>query len=588
MKQFSKKSNLSWLELFKSIWFLTGLSKVRGKFFLYVVLLFLIYGYSLVPPLIIGKIVDFFSTYKTNESLTPFYLYAAILSLSFAIVAIIRLSLKKALGKIRNQIKYSIKVVGFEKLVSVNLNQGKKETVGENIQKIQKGTEAFHSFSHLLSSTLLGGLATIIGAITIFAFLGAEYILFVIGYVVVFFIIVSYFSKRLTFLNYKTNKLLEKASGSFVEGLSNILSIKAGGAEDSFKDHISGKEKNGLDYQNKSLKTGINQWKTYQVFFSVSTFIYLLLIARSFIGGQISLGDIVVFYAYLEKIESSSNLMLSMYSELIKSKVGIIRLNDIFNKNISDPNKTENFPKNWKEIQIKNGNFEYKSKKDKRNNLKNINLSIKKNQKIGIVGKTGSGKSTLAKILKGLLSLDSGSFLIGGKNFYRIKAEEINKNIAIVLQDTEMFNLSLKQNITLLRRIDPKIYKKAIKISSLQEVIDELPDGENTIIGEKGYYLSGGQRQRIAIARAICKNAQILIFDEATSALDFKTEAKIQGYLEKELTQKTLIFIAHRTATLKKTNSIIIFKNGKIIETDSFKALLKNKKSEFQKLYNKC
>ncbi len=247
----------------------------------------------------------------------------------------------------------------------------------------------------------------------------------------------------------------------------------------------------------------------------------------------------------------------------------------------------DNFPNLWSKIEISKASFAYPSSEDTNANaITNLNLVINRNDRIGIVGHSGSGKSTLAKLLIGLYKLESGAFKIGETSFYDIEHKNITDNIAIVLQETEMFNMSFKENVTLLKPFDKIRFDKAVKISQLDQVLEQLPSGIETTIGEKGYKLSGGQRQRLGIARAIYSDAPIIIFDEATSALDTTTERLIQDALDTQIGEKTLIFIAHRLSTLKNMNRIVVFEYGKIIEDGLFDQLLNDKQSTFYDLWN--
>lgn len=267
---------------------------------------------------------------------------------------------------------------------------------------------------------------------------------------------------------------------------------------------------------------------------------------------------------------------MDFYGDIIQAKSGIGRMVEIFKiRQNTGRTGTENFPDSWREIKISDGNFLYKSGAG----LHGINISIKNGEKVGIVGKTGSGKSTIAKVFLGLYELRSGKFEINGRNFYDINPDKIFENISVVPQDIEMFNMSLAENITLFRNIEDNLLGKAIEISQFQEVIDKLPKGLDTIIGEKGYKLSGGERQRLAIARAICQNSQILILDEATSAMDTKTEKLIYESLEENFPNKTIIAVAHRVKTLENTDRIYVFKGGKIVEEGEYDKLLEDEDS---------
>jgi len=244
------------------------------------------------------------------------------------------------------------------------------------------------------------------------------------------------------------------------------------------------------------------------------------------------------------------------------------------------------FPANWQKFWIQDAFFSHKNSADEDDvfSLEHLNFYVNRYEKVGVVGHSGSGKSTLAKILLGLYEFEKGEFKIDTVNFYDLKHSEITRNIGIVLQDSEMFNLSLKDNITLLREDDEQL-RLAIKVAQLQELIDRLPDGMDTLIGEKGYRLSGGERQRIGIARAIFKNPQIFVFDEATSSLDSRTESLIQEALETDLQKKTMILIAHRLSTLKNVDRIYVFEKGKVIEEGNYQDLMANSSSKFYQLH---
>ena len=217
--------------------------------------------------------------------------------------------------------------------------------------------------------------------------------------------------------------------------------------------------------------------------------------------------------------------------------------------------------------------------------LKDFNLVLKRNTKTGIAGLSGSGKSTLAKIILGLYGLKTGTFKVGNKNYYSIAHNETLSNISVVLQETELFNLSLRDNITMMRVEDKELLDIAVEISNLDEVIGRLPEGLDAMIGEKGYMLSGGERQRLGIARAIYKNAPIIILDEATSSLDSETEGKIMEKLLGEYGKdKTFLIIAHRLGTLKYTDNIAVMERGKVVEEGSYDKLMNNQSSVFYRM----
>ncbi len=195
-----------------------------------------------------------------------------------------------------------------------------------------------------------------------------------------------------------------------------------------------------------------------------------------------------------------------------------------------------------------------------------------------MVGRSGAGKSTLVKLLSRYYDVQGGKICIDGQNIAAVTQESLRQNIALIPQDPSLFNRTIMENIRYgnTRATDEEVYEAARK-AYIHDYIMTLPQGYQSKVGERGVMLSGGERQRIAIARAILKNAPILILDEATSALDSESEHYIQEALRDLMKGKTVIAIAHRLSTLKEMNKIVVMDKGKIIESGSHAALLRKK-----------
>ena len=215
--------------------------------------------------------------------------------------------------------------------------------------------------------------------------------------------------------------------------------------------------------------------------------------------------------------------------------------------------------------------------------LKKINLNIESGKTTAIVGSTGSGKSTLIKLLLRLYDLDSGAINFDSTELKELRLESLRKNIGLVSQDVFLFEGTVFENIAYgnLEASDEEVLDAANQ-SEATDFIKQLPDKENTIVGERGQKLSGGQRQRISIARAILKNPEILILDEATSAVDNETEAAIQRSLDMLKQNRTVVVIAHRLSTIRNADKIYVLENGEIVESGSHEELLENKNVYFK------
>lgn len=586
------EKKFSWFDLIKAYWYFSE----DHRFFLlfWTILLFGVYCYSLIPPILIGKTIDFFIKYKGGESLNPFYFYVLTLGISSGLISILRLYSKNRISQIQIKLSYLVRVRGFEKLIDFSLRWHDRENTGNKAQRIQTGTSALSRGLSLLKNDLFQVITSVLGVLFAFWFINLLYGLMFMVYLGGFIFIQYYFYSKMIKLSKEKYKAIEQASGTYYEGLSNVLTIKTLGAQGTFKKNIIDKETISKAFDSKLATLGTVKWQIFQVFSSLSFIAFLLITGHSVLTGLISIGTILIIYNYLNNLFEATGRSMNLVDDLMDIKTAIARMMPIYWE-IEDAEVGKyRFPDSWDKIVITDGHFDYKSKPVDENQstkkqpvaIQNLNFQVNMNEKVGIVGKSGSGKSTLAKLLMGLYKLDQGQYQIGKTNFYDIKHNAVTDNMTLVLQDSEMFNLSLKDNLTLLKDIDPKLFNTAIEVSQLEELVEKLPNGFDTLIGEKGYRLSGGERQRVGLARAICKNPQILILDESTSSLDSKTEAKIQEGLEQYLQAKTMIIIAHRISTLKKVDKIYVFESGEIVEEGKYNDLLKDPKSKFSQVYS--
>ena len=250
-------------------------------------------------------------------------------------------------------------------------------------------------------------------------------------------------------------------------------------------------------------------------------------------------------------------------------------------KNIDLPLSISEF-KN--EIRFENVDFHYEDSPELV--LRDINYSIKKGQIIALVGSSGAGKTTFVDLIPRFYDPTGGRILIDGKDIKNLKIEDLRKLMGIVTQEIVLFNESIKSNIAYgLDNYPMDKIITAAKIANAHDFINEMHDGYDTIIGERGTKLSGGQRQRISIARALLKNPAIMIFDEATSALDNESEILVQEAIERLMHDRTTLVIAHRLSTIRNADKILVLENGTIVQEGKHDELLKEENGIYRKLY---
>ena len=302
-------------------------------------------------------------------------------------------------------------------------------------------------------------------------------------------------------------------------------------------------------------------------------------------AGTISVGTFVLIQVYFislgGKLWDFSRIVRDLYEAFADAK----EMADI----MLLPHEIKNIP-NAGELKVSVGKIEFKdvtfSFNSTREVLSGISTVINGGQKIALIGPSGAGKSTFIKLILRLYDLAGGNILIDDTDIHTITQESLREHVSLVPQDPVLFHRSLMENIRYGRKdaTDEEVFK-ASRLAHCDEFIQSLPLKYETFVGERGIKLSGGERQRIAIARAILKNAPILILDEATSSLDSESESLIQDALDVLMKDKTTIVIAHRLSTIRKMDRIIVMENGAIIEDNTHDELLKNPDSLYGRLW---
>lgn len=583
MTQSRDGERFSFVDVPRAIWFF--LDRDRWRYLFFVGVLVVALSYVMVPPYLIGRAANFLIEYTQADvkpSAMPLVWLVLILAASHALVSVVRLSSKRILGRISLDARYRAKVWGFERLLDFSLAWHQQESTGNKAQRILTGAEAVREWSGDIVNNLFPAAVAFVGSLVACLMLHPAFALFFVYYLGVLLGTEFFFDYRISKLSDRINKSLENASGTFVESASNILAVKAMGAADGMTNNIEQREALARELSYQRLRLSNTKWMCFQIHNAVSWGSYVFVIGYMVMQDQLAAGFFLTYAVYFDKLRDASVDFTDRIQLMIERKSNLGRMMPLFWSDNSLSKGDQPFPGDWQTLDLRDAVFRYGDKPA----VGPLNLSVKRGQVVGIAGPSGSGKSTLIKLLLGLYHLERGRLSIGDTPVAQIRHEALTANVAVVLQETELFNFSLKENITMMREVEPALLAQACEIACLNDLVARLPDGLETLVGERGYALSGGERQRVGIARAICRNAPILLLDEATSALDSATEHAVMSRLMGQFsTGRTMIIVAHRISTLKDADRVLVFERGQLVEEGDFHLLSRDPHSRFGAMY---
>jgi len=456
----------------------------------------------------------------------------------------------------------------------LSLAEHDEARTGDLITRVTSDIEAIQDF---ISSALLGMLVngiTLVGMIGVMLYINWRFTLIALSIAPALFLVVYSFTRRIK----KASRAVRKKESELVsvvqEVLTSIRVVKAFAREDYEQQRFESQslENVGMALQARSIKAKLSP--VVEVIVAAGTCLVLGYGARLTLAGQLSAGVLIVFLLYLGKMYKPMRDLSKMTDTVSKAVVGYERIQEVLEieSRVRDLPRARRAPRFKGKIEFDNVSFSYDGEQPV---LKDISFQIEPGQVVAIVGPTGTGKTTIISLISRFYDPRSGQVKIDGTDIRRYTQKSVREQISFVLQETLLFRAPVWQNIAYGKPDAPREQIiRAAQLANAHEFIEKMPEGYDTMIGERGVTLSGGQRQRIAIARAIIRDTPILILDEPTSGLDAASEQTVLEALDRLMEGKTAVVIAHHLATIRRADNIFVVKDSELVERGTHEELL--------------
>jgi len=526
--------------------------------------------------LLMTKFMDTLTTGAPLPNALPFIL----LVLAFVVLSLIThmQQYRATYGLVYSEVK-AVRISIAERLRKLPLGYFGKRDLADLTETIMGDVNRLeHVWSHCLGYLYGSYISTAIIAVALFCYNWKLAIACLWGVPVAFALLFG--SRKLA----KKNSEVTKAAGIRVsdgiqETLENIREIRATNQEERFLNELNAK----IDHHEKTMIKG--ELST-GIFVNAASVIMRLGVATTILtgtnmilSGQIDFMLLFMFLLVITRVYAPFDQALALIAEMFMSQVSASRLMELYDAKTADG--ADSFAPDGHDIVFENVGFAY----DNEQVLRGVSFTAKEGEVTALVGPSGSGKSTCARLAARLWDIDSGTIRVGGVNIADIDPETLLTDYSMVFQDVVLFDDTVMENIRLGKHgaLDEEVLAAA-RAANCDEFVEKLPQGYATPIGENGAKLSGGERQRISIARALLKNAPIVLLDEATASLDVENETKVQGALSRLLSGKTVLVIAHRMRTVEAADQIVVLSDGKVAEEGSPAELFAKENSLFRRM----
>jgi subfamily B ATP-binding cassette protein HlyB/CyaB len=557
---------------FNISWFLGAIRKYRSLLSEVLLASFFLQVFALVTPIFFQVIIDKVLVHHGISTLTVLVIGMVTIAIFEALLGTLRTYL---FAHTTNRIDAELGGRLFRHLLALPLAYFQARRTGDSVARVRE----LENIRNFLTSSAL---TLVIDLFFTFVFLGVMFLysplltMLVLGSVPVYIAITAGVTPAFrTRLDEKFRRGAENQA-FLVESVSGVETLKAMAVEPQMQRRWEEQLAGYIGASFSVLSVGNMASNAVQLVSKLVTVAILFWGAQLVIDQSLTVGELVAFNMLASRVSTPVLRIAQIWQDFHQARLSVLRLGDILNTATEpayQPTRAA-LPQIRGEIAIEHVGFRYRL--DGPEVLHDISFQVPSGQMVGIVGPSGSGKSTMAKLIQRLFVPGTGRVLVDGVDLAMVDPAWLRRQIGIVLQENVLFNRTVRDNIAL---ADPGMPMErvifAADLAGAHDFILELPEGYDTIVGERGATLSGGQRQRIAIARALIGDPRILIFDEATSQLDYESERIIQRNMERIAQGRTVIIIAHRLSTVRRCHRILTIERGRLVEDGSHDELIR-------------
>ncbi len=543
-------------------------------------------GAQLLIPWIIRQLIDRLTTQPLDQGTIDYITrISAIALIVFVARAVMQFIRSYAAHKAGWGVVSDARKMVYQHIQKLSLRFYEDKQTGQLMSRIINDTDLFERMiAHALPDVIVNGI-TLIGVTAILLSMNINLTLLTLIPIPLIILALIGYSKvvRPAFRNRQQS--IGELNAVLNDSLSGIREVKAFAREEDALDKVDDKIQMVLHKNLRALKLMAIFNPIFDFAAGIGQLLVIFFGARMAIAGSLSIADLVAFFLYLDSFYTPVRSLGNSMEAVQESLAGFERIAEILtvSPEIANPDEPHSFLEPIRgDVRFENVHFYYNQGEDV---LTNINLDIPAGTTVALVGPTGVGKTTLVSLVPRFYDTIEGRILIDGVDVREIDLDLLHQSVSMVLQDVFLFHGTVRENI-LFGKPDATEEEviRAAQIANASEFIEHMPNGYDTLIGERGVKLSGGQKQRLSIARAVLKDSPILILDEATSSVDTETEMLIQQALERLIKGRTTIIIAHRLSTVRNADRIVALEGSKIVEAGKHEELLAQK-GLYHKLY---